>query len=76
MVKKFYDISSCLSKLPKSSHNGFYLKSNIFQNSHRSHQIFGPLLLKDLSLKYSKIAQSGHTAKESCLTMNLPTEQL
>ena len=50
--------------------------SNIFQNSHRSHQIFGPLLLKDLSLKYSKIAQSGHTAKESCLTMNLPTEQL
>ena len=33
---------------PKSSHSSFYLQSGVFQNSTKSHQIFGLLLLENL----------------------------
>ena len=50
-------IKSC----PKSRQS--VLKSDIFQSSQRSPQLFGLQLLQASSLRYFKIAQSGHTGK-------------
>ena len=54
----------CFKSCPKSNHNNFYLKSEVFQNSFERSLSFG-ICHQDVS----KIAQSGHTGRNKQIKM-------